>query len=91
MVHYYCRYCEEKVSPRAVTCPHCGEPEPAVAETSPFSKIMRITGIILLTLSIFYWGFDIKIINSHPIFYVLAGFLGGSLLLKSKTKQEISS
>ncbi|MGK0390114.1 MAG: hypothetical protein ACI94Y_002865 [Maribacter sp.] len=89
MIHYNCRYCEEKVSPRAITCPHCGEPEPAVTKTSSFSKMLRITGVVLITLSIFYWGFDIKIINSHPIFYVVAGLMGGSLLLKSRAKQEV--
>lgn len=86
MINYICRYCEEKVSPRAHTCPHCGEPKPAIEKTNPFSKFLRITGITLMVLSIFYWGFDIMIINGHPMFYALAAMLGVMMILKSKAR-----
>lgn len=88
MIHYICRYCKVNVSPRATTCPHCGEPNPAAAETNSHSWIPRIVGLILLGLSIFYWGFDINIINSHPVYYAVAVIMGLGLLLRSKPQEE---
>lgn len=85
MINYICRYCEEKVSPRANTCPHCGEPEPAIVKTGFFAKTLRIIGIVLLVISAFYWGFDIMIINSHPVYYALAVVFGGMMIIKSRT------
>lgn len=86
MIHYICRYCKENVSPRASTCPHCGEPEPATTKTSFLSKFLQIIGLSLIVLSIFYWGFDIKIINSHPLFYAVAVIMGLGLLMKNKSQ-----
>lgn len=88
MIHYICRYCKVNVSPRANTCPHCGEPQPATKEASSSPKFLRIIGLSLLVLSIFYWGFDIKIINSHPLFYAVAMVMGAGLLLRRKSQEE---
>ena len=88
MIHHICRYCKVNVSPRANTCPHCGEPDPATSEANFSSKIPKVIGLALLILSIFYWGFDINIINGHPVYYALAVIMGAGLLFRSKSQEE---
>ncbi len=91
MTLYHCKYCKENVSPRANTCPHCGEPEPAAKEEPLVNRSIRLIGVVLFLMSGCYLGLGINIIAIHPLLYLLVGMVGLTMMLNRDNTEEIQN
>ena len=47
----WCKQCHKEVSPEAITCPQCGQPDPATNEMPTEAKLEAISGLGRLLLA----------------------------------------
>lgn len=71
MKHFNCKYCETTVSPRARTCPSCGEPSPANHSVGCLENLIRFLVICLIGVSFVLSLFSELAPNFTPVIYLL--------------------
>ena len=77
-----CRYCKTEVSPRARSCPSCGEPNPARGgRVEGIHLLIRLFFILLVFGLLIMYIFDGIVVQLKPSIYLFS-LLAGAYMFR---------
>ena len=75
-----CRYCKNEVSPRAKSCPNCGEPNPGNGGLEFLEGMARLLFILMMFCFLVVYVFGGMPVEIKPNFYLFILLATGFLI-----------
>jgi len=84
---HQCKCCKIEVSPRAKSCPNCGEPNPARGGTGYKGKLARLALIFIIFFLLIAFIFDGGEVGMIPPGFYLGVLLVGGFFVRLSTSK----